>query len=59
MTGIEALRAELIAKRYRFNAPACEDAPWGKTLKVNDPFANRLTFCERPAAPGARAGAPA
>ena len=47
MTGIEALHAELIAKRYKFNRPGLETPPWGgRELTVIDPFNNRITFHE-------------
>jgi uncharacterized glyoxalase superfamily protein PhnB len=42
---IEALQAELAAKRYKYARPEIEDTPWGsRDLSVRDPFGNRLTF---------------
>lgn len=43
---IEALHAELSAKKYAYNSPGIEDVPWGRSLQVNDPFGNRLRFTE-------------
>lgn len=50
MTGIRAFHAELSARNYRHNKPGLEQAPWGLTLEVVDPFGNRIRFCEPPAA---------
>jgi len=37
----------LIAKNYRYNKPAIQDAPWNaRVLEVSDPFGNRLRFSE-------------
>lgn len=47
MTGIDAFCAELTAKEYGFARPAVEDAPWGRTMEIADPFGNRLRFCEQ------------
>lgn len=49
MRGIDAFHAELMAKRYRFNRPGIETAPWGREMQVIDPFGNRIRFCERSA----------
>lgn len=47
---IHDLHRELTEKRYAYNRPAIEDAPWGaKTIEVTDPFGNRLLFNEYPA----------
>ena len=47
-TGIEALHAELSAKRYGYGRPGIETVPWGfRELSVHDPFGNRITFAER------------
>ncbi|MEM9996842.1 MAG: glyoxalase superfamily protein [Bacteroidota bacterium] len=44
---LDALRAELAAKDYRYARPHIEDKPWGtRELVVWDPFHNRLTFAE-------------
>ena len=48
MTGIADYHRELTAKNYRFHRPGLEDAEWGaRTVSVQDPFFNRLTFAER------------
>lgn len=48
MTGLDAFHAELTAKRYGYARPGIEPVPWGgRTLRVTDPFGNRLTFHER------------
>ena len=47
-SGLDALHAELIAKRYRYGRPGIEETPWGaRELTVHDPFGNRITFTER------------
>ena len=47
MTGIEALHAELIARKYKYLRPGIEVAPWNaKCMEVIDPFGNRLRFNE-------------
>jgi len=47
MTGVEAFHREITAKDYRYNKPGLEDEPWGaRTVKVQDPFGNRLIFAE-------------
>ncbi|MEX2453640.1 MAG: glyoxalase superfamily protein [Rhodospirillaceae bacterium] len=50
MTGVDVLQTELTARDYRYMKPGTADQPWGRELRVVDPFSNRLTFCERPAA---------
>ena len=46
--GIDALHAELTAKRYGYGRPGVETMPWGtRELTVHDPFGNRITFAER------------
>ncbi len=48
MTGIEEYHREITAKGYRYYKPGIEDAEWGaRTVTVQDPFFNRLTFAER------------
>jgi len=47
MTGIDALQAELIAKKYKNLRPGVELAPWNaKTMELIDPFGNRLRLSE-------------
>ena len=44
---VEALHAELIGKRYKYNRPGVETMPWGgHEMTAHDPFLNRLTFVE-------------
>lgn len=46
---IDALHAELAAKRYGYGRPGVETRPWGlRELAVHDPFANRLVFYAEP-----------
>lgn len=48
MTGIEDYHRQLLARNYRFHRPGLEEAEWGaRTVTVQDPFFNRLTFAER------------
>jgi catechol 2,3-dioxygenase-like lactoylglutathione lyase family enzyme len=52
MTGLDVLRAELLAKNYRHARPGIEARPWGwRDMPVTDPFGNRLVFTERIAEP--------
>jgi len=45
--GLDALHAELSAKRYRSARPGIQEQPWGmRDLAVTDPFGNRLVFTE-------------
>ena len=46
MQGAAALQKELIAKDYPYMKPGLEEAPWGLSVEVYDPFGNRLRFCE-------------
>jgi uncharacterized glyoxalase superfamily protein PhnB len=47
MRGIADLHREVSAKKYRYNRPGLEDAPWdARVMEVNDPFGNRLRFSE-------------
>lgn len=46
MTGIRALHAELIGKKYRYMRPDIEEAEWGLELTVIDPFNNHMRFIE-------------
>jgi hypothetical protein len=47
MQGIEELHRELIDKRYGYNRPGLEKAPWNAwCMEVVDPFGNRLRFNE-------------
>ena len=47
---IEVLHRGLAAQDYPYARPGIEEQPWGRTVTVADPFGNRLTFLERPAA---------
>jgi catechol 2,3-dioxygenase-like lactoylglutathione lyase family enzyme len=45
--GVEALQAELIAKRYKNNRPGLERPDWGGLeVTVVDPVGNQITFAE-------------
>lgn len=46
MHNIEALRDDLIGKRYGYGRPEIVQQDWGKLLEVHDPFGNRIRFCE-------------
>jgi uncharacterized glyoxalase superfamily protein PhnB len=47
VTGIDEYHTELIAKKYKYNRPGLEIAPWNaKCMEVIDPFGNRLRFNE-------------
>ncbi|AOJ82257.1 bleomycin resistance protein [Burkholderia savannae] len=47
LEGIDALHAELNAKRYPYARPGIERYDWGRVMQIADPFGNRLRFCER------------
>jgi hypothetical protein len=47
MQGIDELRTELAAKKYKYLRPGVEMAPWNaKTMELIDPFGNRLRLNE-------------
>ena len=46
--GVRPYQRELAAKNYVYNKPGVEDLPWGAVMTVNDPFGNRIRFCEPP-----------
>lgn len=47
VSDIEGLHAELAAKNYGFNKPEILDQDWGhRELIVDDPFGNKVVFCE-------------
>ncbi len=46
MRGLRIYHQELMDKRYGYARPGIEQAPWGETLEVADPFGNRLRFCQ-------------
>jgi len=44
---IQALHAELAAKKYKYARPGIVDQEWGfRELMIGDPFGNNLVFCE-------------
>ena len=44
---VESLHRELIEKKYNYNRPGLEIAPWNaKTVTVSDPFGNQIVFNE-------------
>jgi len=46
--GLTAYNKILIDKKYKYNRPGVEKAPWGDALimEVTDPFGNKILFCE-------------
>lgn len=45
---IDALHAELAAKKYKYARPGILDQDWGfRELYIADPFGNHLIFCEK------------
>lgn len=38
---------ELAEKQYAYNRPGLENLPWGLQMQVNDPFGNRIRFCQQ------------
>ncbi|AWZ19046.1 hypothetical protein RTM1035_14577 [Roseovarius sp. TM1035] len=44
---IRAFHRELAEKNYAYNRPGLEDLPWGLQMQVNDPFGNRIRFCQK------------
>jgi len=45
-SGLRAWFEELRARPYAFYNPALQPQPWGLTCTLQDPFGNRLTFCD-------------
>jgi hypothetical protein len=43
---IAALHSELNAKNYRHARPGLVKQEWGMTMQIDDPFGNRLRFCQ-------------
>ncbi|QJW83845.1 VOC family protein [Ramlibacter terrae] len=43
---IEALHAELAARKYGYARPGINDQPWAREVAVTDPFGNRLVFSQ-------------
>jgi catechol 2,3-dioxygenase-like lactoylglutathione lyase family enzyme len=41
---LDALRQDLLAKKYRNARPGIQEQPWGRDMTIADPFGNRLTF---------------
>lgn len=42
---VQALQAELLAKKYRHARPGVQDQPWGcREMTINDPFGNKIIF---------------
>lgn len=44
---LRAFHRELSDKQYAYNRPGLEEMPWGMQMQVDDPFGNRLRFCEQ------------
>lgn len=48
MTGLDEFHAEITATDYRYMRPGIEIMPWNaRTVKITDPFGNRIVFSER------------
>jgi len=43
---LDAFQQELLGKNYMFARPGIEAMPWGRDMRITDPFGNRLTFCD-------------
>lgn len=43
---IGALHAELNAKQFRHAHPMIVQQAWGQVMQIDDPFGNRLRFCQ-------------
>lgn len=41
---LDALHRELTDKQYKYYRPGIEERPWGRDMKVQDPFGSRLIF---------------
>lgn len=48
---LSAYQQELSRKAYRHYKPGLEEAPWGITMEVTDPFGNKLLFSNMKTAP--------
>lgn len=46
-TNIREFHRELAEKHYAYNRPGLEALPWGLQMQVNDPFGNRIRFCQQ------------
>ena len=47
-TGVRDYHKELIGKKYKYNRPGIEQAPWNAPcVTVNDPFGNTIMFTEK------------
>lgn len=44
--GLDAFQAALAAKNYGYARPGIEAMPWGRDMRVTDPFGNRLIFTQ-------------
>ncbi len=49
VTDLDAFHKEITAKKYRFARPGIEEQPWGREVRVGDPFGNKLVFWDHPA----------
>ncbi len=48
VSDLDALFQEITSRRYKYNKPTIERAPWGsRCLTVTDPFSNRVLFNEQ------------
>lgn len=44
--GLDTYQAGLLAKQYGYARPGIETMPWGRDMRVADPFGNHLVFTE-------------
>lgn len=49
LADLDAYHAELAARGHSHARPAIETLPWGRDMKLTDPFGNRLIFTDTPA----------
>jgi len=48
VSDLDSLFKEIISRKYKYNKPSIELAPWGsRTFTVIDPFSNKLLFNEQ------------
>ena len=45
-TKLSELQRELTARDYKYAKPTIVELPWGREMKVIDPFSNSIRFCD-------------
>jgi uncharacterized glyoxalase superfamily protein PhnB len=43
-TELDAFRASLLKKHYKYARPGIQEMPWGREMSIADPFGNKLIF---------------